>query len=398
MYLIKKLAIGSIALCMAVTGGAAFGGTEPAPIIVGLDADMSSGASLGGEAIRLGVVLAMDDINSRGGVLGRPLKLVIRDHRGIPARGVDNMEDFAKMDQLVAVVGGSHTPVALAELESIHRNKILYLGPWAAGTPIVANKYQPNYVFRVSVRDEHAGGFLIGAARDRGFKKPGLLLWRTGWGRSNEKAMKAALSRIGMGFAGVQWFNTGQQDITQQINALAASGADVIMLVAGPADGLVAIRNIADMPENSRLPVISHWGITGGGFFDKAPDDIAKVDLSFLQTISFFQPPFPDRAQRLYKAYCDKFGPCKSKADLRAPVGTAHAYDLIQMLGMAIKKAGSVDRAKIHTAMESLGRYEGLMRNYDPPFTATRHDALDARDFNLCRYDGNGAIVPVKPR
>lgn len=398
MYLARKLLIGSIALCMAATSGVAFGGPAPTPIVVGLDADMSSGASLGGEAIRLGAVLAMDDINSRGGVLGRPLKLVIRDHRGIPARGVDNMEDFAKMDGLVAVLGGSHTPVALAELETIHRNKILYLGPWAAGTPIVANKYRPNFVFRVSVRDEHAGGFLIGAARDRGFKKPGLLLWRTGWGRSNEKAMKAAMSRIGMTFAGVQWFNTGQQDMTQQINALAASGADVIMLVAGPADGLVAIRNIAEMPEKSRLPVISHWGITGGDFFRHASREIANVDLSFLQTISFFRPPFPDRARRLYKAYCAKFGPCESVADLRAPVGTAHAYDLVQMLGMAIEKAGSTDRGKIRAAMESLGRYEGLMRNYDPPFTAKRHDALDASDFNLCRYDHNGVIVPVPIR
>lgn len=281
----NKIQSGVMAACITMAAGGAVADQSAEPILIGLDADMSSNAALSGESIRRGVVLAMNRINRRGGVLNRPLKLVIRDHRGIPARGVDNMEDFAKMDQLAAVVGGIHTPVALAELEAIHRHKILYLGPWAAGTPVVMNNRSPNFVFRVSVSDRHAGGFLVGAARDRGFRKPGLLLWRTGWGRSNEKAMKAAMSRIGMTHAGVQWFNTGTRNTTNQIKALAANGADVIMLVANPADGLVTIRNVADMPTNSRLPIISHWGITGRDFFREAPKAIQKIDLSFLQTI-----------------------------------------------------------------------------------------------------------------
>lgn len=38
------------------------------------------------------------------------------------------------------------------------------------------------------------------------------------------------------------------------------------------------------------------------------------------------------------------------------------------------------------------------MRNYDPPFTAKRHDALDATDFSLSRYNRDGTIVPVAIR
>ena len=275
--------------------------TSTAPVLIGLDADMSGGSALGGEAIRRGVLLAIAEINAKGGVLGRKIKLVVKDHRGVPARGVDNMRDFAKMTDLVAVVGGIHTPVSLAQLKNIHRDKFIYLGPWAAGTPIVKNGHSPNYVFRVSVRDQHAGGFLIRAARDRGFKKPGLLLWRTGWGRSNEKAMKAALKRQKMDFAGVRWFNTSQKDMTLQITQLADAGADVIMLVANASDGLVAIRDIASMRSDKRPPIISHWGITGGDFFKVGRSDIASVDLSFLQTFSFFTPPFPARARTLLK-------------------------------------------------------------------------------------------------
>lgn len=371
------------------------GAETSTPIIIGLDADMSSGAAQSGEAIRRGILVAIDEINGNGGVLGRPLKLMVKDHRGNPARGIDNIEDFAEVKDLVAIVGGIHTPVALAELGTIHRHELIYLGPWAAGTPIVANDYFPNFVFRVSVRDEHAGGFLIGAANDRGFKRPGLLLWRTGWGRSNEIAMKAALQELGMPLPAIEWFNSSAPDVTPQINALVDSGADVIMLVSNPTDGIVIVNNVKQMADDKKLPIISHWGITGGDFFGKASNSISKIDLSFLQTFSFFNPPFPDRAKVFFQRYCKLFGPCNSKADVRSPVGTAHAYDLIHLLRLAIEKTGSIDRSEVRVGLETLSSHKGLMRDYNPPFTEDRHDALDERDFRLSRYNDKGAIVPV---
>ena len=388
----------TLALGTAFDGGLARANqneTTPAPILVGLDADMSARASAGGEAIRRGAILAIEDINGAGGVLGRPLRLIVRDHRANPARGTDNIDEFGQTENLVAVLGGVQTPVVLAELETIHRHQIVYLVPWAAGTPIVDNGFEPNYVFRVSVRDEHAGGFLVDAARARGFERLGLLLWRTGWGRSNEAAMTAALGKAGLEPAAVQWFNSAQADMSAEVAALVDAGADAIMLVAGPPDGLVAVRAVAALADDRRVPVISHWGITGGDFFQAAADHLAKVDLSFLQTISFFEPPFAERARRLYESYCAAFGPCRSPADIMSPVGTAHAYDLVHLLAMAIEQAGTIDRPRVRAALESLGRYEGIMRNYDPAFTPDRHDALDASDFRLSRYDRGGAIVPI---
>lgn len=368
------------------------------PIIIGLDADMSGHSALSGEAIRRGILLAIDRVNANGGLLNRPVKLEVRDHRGNPARGIDNIEEFADTKNLVAVVGGIHTPVALAELEAIHRRKIVYLGPWAAGTPIVDNGHTPNFVFRVSVRDQHAGGFLVDAVRRRGFKKPGLLLWRTGWGRSNEKAIKTALDMAGMQLAGVEWFNSSQSSMQKQIKALSQKGADVLMLVANAADGLIAVRDISNQPAAMRLPIISHWGITGGDFYNDAGTDLPKVDLSFLQTFSFFKPPFPERSDALFAAYCSRFGPCQSPADVFAPVGTAHAFDLIRLLAIAVEKAGTTDRTQIRDALEKIERFDGLMRNYNPPFTATRHDALDASDFMMTRFNSAGAIVPVEQK
>jgi len=366
-----------------------------APIYIGLDAALSGGAGQSGEAIRRGLVIALNEINAAGGVLGRPLSLILRDNHGIPDRGIDNIHELAEVEDLVAVFGGIHTPVALAELKAIHENKILYLDPWAAGTSVVDNGYAPNFVFRVSVRDQFAGGFLIKAALDRGFKRPGLLLWRTSWGRSNETAMTTAMTELGVQGAGVEWFNTSERDISDQIQNLISAGADVIMLVANPTDGLTAVTNMAARQEVHRLPIISHWGITGGDFFGLGREAIKAVDLTFLQTHSFFEPMSPKKSDAFYTAYCAHFGPCTSPADIVSPVGSAHAYDLAYLLKQAIERAGTINRESVRDAMEHLHRHEGLVRVYDPPFTPTRHDALTVADFRLCKFDANGSIIPL---
>lgn len=372
------------------------GAAEKAPLLIGLDADMSSGAAEGGEAIRRGADLAIREINARGGLLGRQLKLVVKDHRGNPARGVDNLKDFAAMDNLVAVMGGIHTPVVLRELATIHDNKLVFLVPWAAGTTVVDNGFEPNYVFRVSVRDQFAGGFLVGHALASGHKRLGLLLEKTGWGRSNEAAIKSALAERGMAPAGIEWFGWGTTDLNAQIDRLRKVGADVIILVANPREGGVAVKNLASLTKADRLPVLSHWGITGGDFFTDNKAALAQVDVSFLQTFSFFDPPLPDRATHLWslykKAYPDLMGP----GDAPSPVGTAHAYDLVHLLRMGLEKAQSTDRSKVRDALEALPSHKGVMRDYVPPFTPERHDALDEKNFRIARYGPGGTILPVK--
>jgi len=363
------------------------------PIIIGLDADMSSGSAKSGIAIRRGIEIAIDEINNTGGLLGRTLKLTIKDHRGNPARGVDNITDFARMKNLAAVVGGLHTPVALHELKAIHQHKIIYLSPWAAGTPVVANGYKPNYVFRVSVRDQYAGGFLIRKALERGHKRIALVLEQTGWGRSNEKAMKAALKAKGMEPVAVRWFHWGTKNMKSLVGDLTAAKADVILFVGNAPEGQSIVRTLAQWPAAERLPIISHWGITGGDFYKNTHQFIEQVDLAFLQTYSFLKPTHPDRARKVITQYVAKFSDAKSERDITAPVGTAHAYDLIHLLAKAIKQTGSIKRPAVRSALEHLGAHAGLVRDYQKPFSADKHDALNESDFHLAVYAKDGVIV-----
>ena len=159
-------------------------------------------------------------------------------------------------------------------------------------------------------------------------------------------------------------------------------------------EGVVVVRAMAAAPQEVRLPIVSHWGITGGRFYKETREALPLVDLRFLQTYSFIDPPFPARANKIVDAYCRRFPGCYSAESIFSPVGTAHAYELVHLLRLALDKAGTTDRAAVRDALESLGPYQGLIRNYSPPFTPDRHDALTASDFSLARYSTNGVIIP----
>jgi branched-chain amino acid transport system substrate-binding protein len=365
------------------------------PIIVGLDADMSSVAAQGGQAIKRGALIAMHELNEKGGVLGRKLELRVRDHRGNPARGIDNIDAFAANPDVVAVLGGVHTPVALRELPTIHRHGIPYLSPWAAGTPIIDNGYEPNFAFRLSVRDQHAGAFLVEQALALGYSRPALLLEQTPWGQSNQKAITTALKERSRPEPVVEWFNWGADDLMPQLRTFEAAGSDVIILVANAPEGAVLVKTLAALPKNQRLPIISHWGITGGDFPAKAGPALEKVQLSFLQTFSFFNAHDQDHADRVLGHYCRLFDACVPE-DVTASVGLAHAYDLVHVLARAIERAGGVDRAQVRIALEQVRDYAGLTRHFEQPFTSSRHDALDASSFQLGYFDRRGAIRPTK--
>ncbi len=364
------------------------------PICVGLDADLSGSAALGGRAIERGARIAIKHINDEGGVLGRPLALKMMDHRGNPVRGVENIVEIAEDSSCVAVLSGVHTPVVMQELSWIHELKIPMLVPWAAGTPIIDNGFKPNYVFRLSVRDELAGQFFSKQLQSKGIKRIGLMLERTGWGRSNERSFGKASKSHDLTIVGTQWFHWGAKSLSQEVDVLIARGAQAIVLVANAPEGALAVLEMAKRDAKARVPIYSHWGVTGGDFANRVGlETLKKVDLWVLQTAAISGEVFNEALRdRVVADYGQMFAAEADAAHIRAPVGVANAYDLVHILAQAIKKAGKAERELVRDALETSDKHKGLIKTYAPPFSATKHEALGLGDYRLGRYNAAGYI------
>lgn len=363
-----------------------------APIkYLALDADMSGNTKDAGKSLKRGIELALKEINGSGGINGIKLGLKIFDHRANPARGIFNIEQIAKDKDILAIIGGVHTPVALEQLPKIHEHKIPYLGAWAAGTPIVDNGYDPNYVFRLSVRDADAAPFFIQKAQERGYKNIILFLEKTGWGRSNHKALLRESKKAGIEIAFTEWFFWGDKEVDFKVRMekLLNYNTDAIILVANVTEGAEFIKALAKVPKDKRPPVISHWGITSGNFSEFTGEALNHIDLSFLQTWSLDHK----NADIFKKKYCAEFGPCETALDFPAPVGTAHSYDLTHIFAKALEKTTAVTRNEIWKELQNIEYHDGLIKTYKFPFTKTDREALNISDFGLYRYNRDGEII-----
>ncbi len=362
------------------------------PVKLGLAAAVSGGSAASGEAIRRGLLIAIDEINARGGVLGgRKLELVVRDDEGNPSKGVTIARELVEREKVAAVFGGLHTTVALAQVPVWHELRTPYMGVWAAGTGITRNGRTPNYVFRVSANDDLVDRFLVRYAVERlGKARPGLLLENTAWGQSNEIGLTRWLTERKLRPVGIEKFNWNDPDMSPQLLRLRAAGADLVILVANAPEGAQVVKSRART--GWEVPILSHWGISGGRFAELTGD--LSDGVVFIQTYSFFGKQ-NERGRSVLRMLREKFG-VKGPEDVIAPVGTANAYDALHLVAMAVEQARSTDGPRVRDALENLqAPYAGLIKTYRRPFTPDQHDALTDDDYIMVVWKG-GKIVPVQ--
>jgi len=357
---------------------------------VGLVAAMSGQSAKSGEAIQRGLSLAIDEINAKGGLLGKKVELVVRDDESNPAKGVVAARELAQREKVVAMFGGVDTPVSLAIVPFANQAKIPFMGVWAAGTPITRNGAAENYVFRVSAVDEIVDVALVDySVKKYAAKKPGMILINNPWGESNEKGLKAALADKKIEYAGVEKFETNDVDVVPQLTRLKQAGADVLYLVANVAPSAQVVKSLDRMGWN--VPIVSHWGPAGGRFSELAGASASKVH--FIQTYSFSGKLSP-KGETVLAALKKKYPEIKSLADVTPAVGIANAYDAMHLTALAIAKAGSTEGPKVRQGFYDIDSYDGLIKNYKKPFTTSEHDALGPDDY-LFTYFKEGEILPL---
>ena len=382
-------------------------GTPPSFQLI-LDADMSSGAKVAGRSIEQGIRVALSEVNNQ--VQGVNLELVIKDHRGSTPRSLSHLNEFLNNESALVVFGGLHSPPLLANKDFINANQILTLVPWAAAGPITRSSTNENWIYRLSIDDSRAGSFIVDRSivKEK-FKKPYLLLEQTGWGRSNLKTMSQQLEHLDIAMAGQHMFNwnIGIHEAKVIARNIANSGADVVFLVANAPEGKVLLEALMDDEGTRSIAVRSHWGITGGDFYQSLKASTRDtMDLKFIQTdFSFVSSDLSDQAQQVFARAQTLFPQDLSNVDdIQAPTGFVHGYDLTRLL---LETMGKVDMARsvvqirkdIKDQLESLDtQVRGLIRDYKRPFSEytannlNAHEAIDPENYAMGYFDSHGVI------
>jgi len=377
-----------------------------------IDADFT-GTKVASLSIQQGINVALAEENYR--ISGYQFQVIVKDHKGNSLRSKRNLEKFLMDNNALLVFSGLHSPPLLAHKNFINDNQILVLNPWAAAGPITRPSDKNNWIFRLSIDDSNAGYFISKHALNEGFNKPFLLLEDTGWGRSNKNTMKKALSANGIKPRSITWFNWGLgiNHAKLILRNAKSSGADVIFFVGNANEGKTFAKAMLALDKELRLPIRSHWGITGGDFAEVINNEAREsLNLQFIQTkFSFLTPLKSQFSQQVLSRAIAMYPDINTANDIKASTGFIHAYDLTKLLIAAIKQCGltgdkHLDTTAIKLALENLKTpVQGLIKNYQTPYSAytldniNAHEALDVSDYAMGYYqvDNSVALLPSIP-
>ncbi|WP_454918516.1 ABC transporter substrate-binding protein [Xanthobacter sediminis] len=376
------------ALALGVSAFPAWAQQQPC---IGNSAAVTGPAAFSGLAIKMGAEIAIDEINTAGGVLGKKLRLVQYDDAGAPPRGVDNTRRIALADKCIAILGGYHSTVALAQVDPVHEIGIPYMGVWAANTKAIENGHNPNFMFRVSAKDKWVARFLVDEALKA--SKTGKIAFfyeNTGWGNGALPDVKAALAAKGKELAAAETFNWNDQDMTPQVIRARDSGADVAIFWSLDREGNQILRSMDKV--GWKPPVVGAWGISGNLGELAGP---LSNGVRVMQTYSFLTPQ-SEAGKKLLASLDAKYG-IKDPKEIKAASGIANAYDAVYILADAITLAGSYDWKKVQEALYKVSR-DGLVAPYKPAFDKAdpeRQDALLPQYYLLTVWH-DGKLIPFK--
>jgi len=149
-----------------------------------------------GALMKQAAQLAAEEINAKGGVLGRPLEVIFQDTRGQPEEGTAAAERLISQEHVVAITGEFHSSVFLAEMEVAHNAGIPILAVDVWALKITAKGYPE--VFRVAPNQALIAskyGEWIAAA---GFKQVAFVHEKTDGGQSARDVLLPVLDKHGV--------------------------------------------------------------------------------------------------------------------------------------------------------------------------------------------------------
>ena len=348
----------TLAASVAALGiGAGAASAADCPIKLGGIAPLSApGTVVGGEAMRDAMLIAEEDINAKGGILGCELDVVIADSEGLPEKAAAIMEKLITQDGVVGVGGGYHSSVGVAskDIADARGVPVVFAETW--NDTITGDKQK--YIFRIAPLSSWASSTIWKhSLLVPGIKKAAILTENTDYGIPAAQETKDGLATGGVETV-VFSVDIGTQDYAGIVERIKAEDPDTIIVLATGEAGYNFTQQAADAGIGPQ-DIPFHAGqvsLESKAYWENVPDG----NYAFVQRIGVPENLFNDTARKFSATYKERTG--KAAVESYA----MEAYDSIAILAQAINEAGSTDGDAIVAALESIDHDGTLGRIYFP--------------------------------
>jgi branched-chain amino acid transport system substrate-binding protein len=299
------------------------------------------------------IKLWVDEVNARGGLLGRKVKLILLDDKSDTQTAIKLYEKLITEDKVEVLLAPYSSGITEAVANVNERYKMPFVAYGAASTPIWEKGRK--YIFNIIAFAEDYQKGAVHLAKQIGVKRAAIIGEDSLFPRMSAKGAKDWAKKLGIEIVVEENYPLKQTDFTALLQKIKAAGAEAIFSNSYFADAAAQMRQLRE--QNMNLKLFASTVGPGLPAFAEQLGNTAEYVLGFSQWEPLPQVLKHPGMKEFIETYEKRYG---EKPNYHA--GTA--YSSMQVTEAAIKKAGSFDNEKLREALATievhtiLGRYK----------------------------------------
>ncbi len=372
-FKLKTIALGAALVLGALSAYAAD------PIKIGSVLSVTGPAAFLGDPELKTLQLYVEELNKKGGVLGRQLQLVHYDD----GSDANKANGFAKRliddDKVDILVGGTTTGSTMSMVPLAEKASIPFIS--LAGAVVIIEPVK-KWVFKTPHTDRMAAEKVFEDMKKRGLTKVALLSETSGFGQSGKKETEGVAAKYGITLVANETYGPKDTDTSPQLTKIKNTAGVQAVFVFGLGQGpAIVAKNYKQL--GITLPMYQSHGVASDDFLKLAGPAADGIRLPSPAQLIPAKLAANDPQKPVVTAY-ELAYKTRYKQDVSTFGG--YAYDGLMIAVDAIKRAGGADKAKVRDALEATKGYVGSSGNVN--MSATDHMGLDLSSFRMLEIKG----------
>ena len=334
-------------LLAALSAGALSVGAQAPPIRIGFASAMSGPAAITGEGVRWGATLAVEEINAKGGIMGRKLEVSFADNKATPGEAVSAVRKLADVDQVDVIIGQTHSGACLGAMPVVKELGVPMVIEACSHPKIreLSGKGGNEWTFRVALDDEIMAYTFARYMARQGVKSASVLAMNNDFGRGAAVAYEAAFKKAGVTLVSTEFFDPGQPDYRPVLTRLKRANPETILAVILASDGAPFMRQYRELGLTQRI--YSRGSLASAEFLHQVRDN-PKIGDGVVEAgywVTGLDPDWDKKWTERYKV------PPRIHGSLAA---ITLKWAVVPAIEIALKKQGHADRQTIRAALNEV--------------------------------------------
>lgn len=368
-----------------VTLGAAAAPATGEPVLFGVSGPLTGQNAQYGAQWKAGFDLALEDINGKGGIHGRPLAYVFEDSQSDPRQAVAIAQKFVNDARVRIELGDFSSPASMAASPIYQRAGLVQLG-FTNSHPDFTNG--GDFIWSPSISQADSQPLLADlAVKTQGFRRVAVLYLNTDWGRTSRDVFVRAAQERGAQVVVTEGYQPDEKDFRSTLVRVRDANPDGIVLISYYPDGALVAAQVRNV--GLRQPIVASGSVYSPKFIELGG---AAVNGIVTNTTFFPEEPRPE-----VRDFVQRF---RAKYNKDPDAFNAYAYDAVQIAAAALREAPpDADRKAVRDALYRIKDVPSVVfgkANFDARsrrVIGVRSVDLVVRDGRWAQADGKAAVA-----